>query len=372
MLKIVIMTRFFESRGEESIAGSELGPENRVVLTTAPFGDTVAMSAVVKGLEQKNIPAVLSVPEGRLSLAEHMRVSVAPQGAALENTVSVEMGDYLNNDVHFRPLPDRRFKAAGDIPRLNQAGQELGHLSQWMAVQIAEKLKIEPFPVDPAEAKIFLTAEQLLVGQKLLCEQVGTDKPVVLIAPDAGSPNRVIPPALIRQIMERLGRDIEVALLEPLPKPELIAGFDKIEVAHVKSSLAEWPAVLAAAKAVVTADSGSFHVAAAVRQGSAGEAQKAGLRLHPEQVILVAGSSNPLALIYRGNQYVVPPKNVCEVIPCGRHGYDQEKPNRLQSLPLHMIEKSACIWDDYPKTGLARCMAAVSPDEIVAKVRQAI
>lgn len=340
----------------------------KVILDIAPLGDIMMMRAVSVALKGLGWEPTIRVPDFALSLALQMQVPVIGAKEEVEGVTVLKMGDYLNYDTHFESLP-MAFRSSRDILRPNGAADPLGHLCQWMGVHAATLLGIEPFAVDPGEVRLALTADSLISGETLLREQVQSNKPTVILSVGAGSQNRILPPGVILEVIELLGNDAQAVLLKPLPNG--LPGFDGIDVPYVEcKNLALLPAFLFCADAVVSTDSGPFHIAAAAIQGARSEGES--FDLEEKSLILAAGSSSPYTLLYKGNQFVQAPASSCPILPCGRHGYGDTIPARMDGHQFFEIKNSLCIYPEYTATGLAPCMKAISAEQIVAKVREAI
>lgn len=350
-----------------------------VFLNINPLGDLVMASVIVRALQSMGAIVTMRVPGFALDMARLLDVPVMSNKEEIlgADPLVVELGKYLQNDVHFGSLPDDGYVSVYDIDRTHSDGGSFGHLCQWMAVYTAETLGIEPFEVNPTDIQFRMTTNLIMKATEIITQQLPNagGKPIVLFSVAAGSNNRILPPGVVLAVISQLGDDFCPVLLAPLPND--VPEFEQMDVPKLKCDLVDLPAVLTSVDALVSTDSGPTHIAAAGIQGCVlanGRELEArgGMTIDPKRLIMGVGSSHPLSLVYAGNQFVQVPQGVCPVMPCGAHGYGDPNRTRFEGRQLYFIGQSACIFPEYSETLLAPCMKAVSPEEIVEKVRAAV
>ncbi|MEX2055147.1 MAG: glycosyltransferase family 9 protein, partial [Candidatus Andersenbacteria bacterium] len=154
-----------------------------------------------------------------------------------------------------------------------------------------------------------------------------------------------------------------ICLLPPVPKGP---GYEDLPAELLPFvSLPKLPDVLAVADVCIMPDTGPAHIAAAARTWGT-----------EKGVIWLAGSSNPLALAYPGNQWVMSPPSSCQILPCGWHGYTSPTETifvNSEEIAVKKDEKrAACIYDSYLHDKFAPCMARIDTEAVVEKVMMAL
>lgn len=326
---------------------SEVPHKHIELNSTGAIGDAIALLAVREALDQSGYsadliaqPFILKLwpPQPRRSLDDGLLV-----------VQKIDVSHYLTAHPHTTDF----------VP-----GQR-GHLCQWMGRIVSQSLNIE-LAVSPDMVRIPLTSEEVACGDQIVAEMIAQHdkKPLVLIAPSAGTKNRNLPVQTILDISRNLKDLGTVCLLGPVL--DQYKDLNLPILAH--RSLREAGAIFLAADCVVTVDSAPLHIAAGVVQGNPGH-----MNAHPEKLIAVVGSSDPRVVTYTRNQIVKPSNVVCGLAPCGAHGYDtlSEYASRLgQDFFPSGIKKdnSGCALTEYSKIETAACMVAISANEITKTV----
>lgn len=276
-----------------------------------------------------------------------------------------------------------------DIPRVDVSGYqdtfphstrdpktgEFRHLSWWIGKKAGEKLGIE-LDVSRENVVLTLTEEEALWGRDEYLRLLKTsgNNVGVIITPNATTGNRNLTPDTVQKICTRLGeKGITPFLLNPLPEKM----YDHVGAERIGNpELRKAAALLWASDAVVCVDSGPLHMVNAALQGTSKElADKLGVNVDQQKIVLVTGSTNPKVVGYKGNQ-IVHETGGCPLAErggCGCHGYNQlEKNEEHFGYPFfpsaNPKDKGGCIYEDYSRAGISPCMESISPEGVVKKV----
>lgn len=309
--------------------------EGLQIQSTGAIGDAVIALGVRQGLIDQGYNV-------RLISAPHT-LPLWPETEATDQDQILDIRNYLAQFPHTtKYTPDR-----------------YGHLCEWMARLCSLQLGLE-IQASRDNVRIPLSRDEINHGREI----IRSDKPVVVLAPVSNTKNRNIPVATVLEIARGLDNAATTCLLAPIPDQYADLGLTVVGSKDLRIAAA----ALLAVDAIVTVDSGPLHLAAAAIQGNL-DAKGA----NPEKLVVVLGSSHPNVVSYEGNQIVQGGQEVCQIAPCGIHGYypnseySQELGYPVFSTGLEK-DKSGCIMPNYGQVETASCMMTIDPNEITQKV----
>ena len=200
----------------------------------------------------------------------------------------------------------------------------LKHLCTYMHLRLRERLAEQGVSlalpdVSRDQVQLQLSLEEWQWGLQVVkhLSQANKGKPVVMLAPCATTNNRWLDPLTVGEIVEKVQAFCVPVLLDPLPTPYHDLNIQCLGFSDVRRVAA----LLGAVDGFIGVDSGPFHLAVAARQGMAQEfKERLKINASLQSVILIAGSSHPAVISYRGVQTLFSPGN-CPIAPCGMHGY---------------------------------------------------
>lgn len=254
----------------------------------------------------------------------------------------------------------------------------LKHLCAYMHLRLRERLAEQgislPLPdVSCDQVQLQLSLEEWLWGMQVVKQlsQANKGKPVIVLAPCATTNNRWLDPLTVGEIVEKVQAFCVPVLLDPLPIPYHDLNIQCLGFSDMRRVVA----LLGAVDAFIGVDSGPFHLAVAARQGMTQEIKEQ-LKINAslQSVILIAGSSHPAVISYRGVQTLFSPGD-CPIAPCGMHGYDDiEVHRKVLGRPVYTHSKntSGCIYADYPSQVTTKCMRSVSVQQVVEATKVAL
>lgn len=278
-----------------------------------------------------------------------------------ENSLVVDISNYLRHFPHSSLLPGTDRK---------------GHLCEWMGVEARsvapplEALLGNDFSVSRNDVRIFMTENEIQAGLNWVAalQKKYGNKPVVVISPYSTTVNRNVGKQQLNDVVYGLRDSVIPCQLTPIPNCGEIT--DAIPVGS--TNLREVAGMLLAADAYLGVDSGPLHMVNGVIQRTGWFNPKLPVQRNKEKVFVVTGSSAPDVVAYEGNTILHAPVGVCDIAPCGAHGYVAPEAygdhfgKQFHSSPA---DKGGCFFahDDIKDT--ARCMSAVPSEQIIEAVR---
>lgn len=339
-----------------------------ILLSTGAIGDMVIASALAAQFYQRDIPHGIVSAGFTLPLWNHFRLATLYVYNANKNVPElpsnafvVDIRNYLRHFPHSSPLPNTNRK---------------GHLCEWMAVEALatapslERLLENDFSVSRDDVQIFMTQEEIQAGldwASALQREHG-NKPVVIISPYSTTVNRNIGKQRLDEVVYGLRDSVLACQLTPLPEGGAITG----AVPVGSTDLRKVAGLLLAADAYLGVDSGPLHMVNGVIQGTDWYGHNLPTQRKKEKIFVVHGSSSPEVVAYEGNTILQAPVRVCDIAPCGAHGYvaPEAYGERFGKQFHHSpTDKGGCVFQDHHYKDTAACMTAVSSEQIIEAVR---
>jgi len=329
-------------------------------LFVGPLGDAVMAVPVTRELRKWGYRGTLGMPA---HLAQMFRDFDLSGNARAPVSDAHELGDAVNVVAYLKRRPHTR-----NVPLVTEIGR---HVSQ--------ELGIPSVNVNPEDVWFSVTNDDVKQGRLFLNTALNRaltlkrEKPIVLFHPSAGSANREIPATTLQNTIKLLEDKIRPVFIGGKPKG---AGYESTE--FLKTSLSELVQILAAADAVVSAESGPLHLAAAIAQYQMQNEDVLDRAITPNRIIGVFGSSNPVCSYYPGMRLVLASRMSCRMANgCGFHGYAKHDPDLVEAYyPDHAVyyhkDNSACIDPKYAERSIAPCMESIEPEDIANTIRNAV
>jgi len=219
------------------------------------------------------------------------------------------------------------------------------------------------------DVRIILSTQELVEARDDLYERSG-ELPSVIISPESSVTSKNLPGSTVGEIVRGLEGRAVCYLMQSPEKPVPVEGLQT-----VWGSLRESTAKLAVAQAVIVADTSTLHMVNGAFQGSRHPMEELGLNTSPDQVIAVLGSSTESVVTYRGNRVVTCEADVCPNLGCFLHNYPGQKERFEQVYEVEVydwVDGSGCVFPEHAEDGRTRCMEAITADEIIEQVLQAL
>lgn len=187
-----------------------------IILKVAPLGDAVMCATIASRLISYGLSVRMAVSKLGATLLGNTGIPLTTE--AVTAPLVIDVCDYLKQDCHHA-----KFK--GSIVNDNYLRGGFAHLVTWMTRHIEMELgRMEvtlptSLDVGPCNVKLPVTElQQKKVHQLLLTEGIMSGKrPLVIMAAEAGSPNRRISPETLQEVAIGLEEQMDIALLTPLP-----------------------------------------------------------------------------------------------------------------------------------------------------------
>ena len=339
-----------------------------ILLSTGAIGDMVIASALAAQFYQRDIPHGIVSSGFTLPLWKHFGFSTTyAYGPA--NSVPELPSDALVADIrnYLRHFPHTEF-----LP----GTERKGHLCKWMAVEAfsaapsLETLLGKDLSVSRDDVQIFMTEEEIQAGLAwvVALQQEHGNKPVVILSPYSTTTNRNIGKQRLDEVVYGLQDLVIPCQLMPIPTDGIITG----AILVGSNDLRKVAGLLLAADAYVGVDSGPLHMVNGVIQGAEWYGHNLKSQRNKGKVFVVTGSSAPEVVAYEGNTILQAPVRVCDVAPCGAHGYlappEYEKHFGKEFHPSPR-DKGGCVFQDHHYKDTAPCMTAVPSEQIIEAVR---
>ncbi len=350
-----------------------------ILLSTGAIGDMVIASALTAQFYQRNIPYGIVSSGFTLPLWKHFGNATtyaygfdkAVPDLPAEGFV-VDIRNYLRHFPHTEFLPGTERK---------------GHLCEWMAVEavhdqnvLDDLLRVGSVsdrdkelgitPVSRDDVQIFMLEEEIQAGLEWVAalQREHGNKPVVILSPYSTTMNRNIGKQRLDEIVYGLKDSVIPCQLMPIPKDGSITGAIPVG----SNDLRAVAGLLLAADAYVGVDSGPLHMVNGVIQGTGWYGHNLQPQRRKDKVFVVTGSSASEVVAYQGNSIIQAPVSVCDVAPCGAHGYvAPEAYGERFGKQFHASprDKGGCVIPDHHYKDTAPCMTAVPSEQIIAAVR---
>ena len=220
------------------------------------------------------------------------------------------------------------------------------------------------------DVQIFMTKEEIQAGLDWVAalQQEHGNKPVVILSPYSTTTNRNIGKQRLEEVVYGLQDSVIPCQLMPIPSDGVITGAIPVG----SNDLRKVAGLLLAADAYVGVDSGPLHMVNGVIQGTEWYGHVLKLQRNKSKVFVVTGSSAPEVVAYEGNTLLQAPVRVCDVAPCGAHGYvaPEEYGSRFgKKFHPSSRDKGGCVFQDHHYKDTAPCMTAVPSEQIIEAVR---
>lgn len=346
-----------------------------IFLSTGAIGDMVIASALHTPFYEREISIGVVSADFTRGLWQHFGNTTAyayDKDKALpelpKEAVVVDIRNYLHHFPHSQNLPHG----------LTEEEKRKGHLCEWMAYEAAtqcpgiERILRKTFKVTRDDVQIILTEQEIEAGKKLIEEirKESSNKSVTILAPYSNTENRNIGMHQLEEIVAGLEDRTAICQLQPFGETEYVKGTRPIG----DRDLRKVAALLLVADAYIGVDSGPLHIVNGAIQGAEWYNQRLEGRRDPAKVFVVLGSSAPEVVAYKGNTIIQSPVCVCDVAPCGAHGYvAPERYGEHFGKEFHASrkegDKSGCIYKDQDFPNTAPCMTAVPSEQIIETVR---
>lgn len=338
-----------------------------ILLSTGAIGDMVIASALAAQFYQQDIPHGIVSQRFTLSLWDHFGFATTYAYEANKAVPRLPPGAFIVNiSTYLRHFPHSSF-----LPETERKG----HLCEWMAVDAVGDCNsleeiLDVASVSRDDVQVFLEKEEIQAGLDwvVALQKEHGNKPVVIISPYSTTVNRNIGKQRLDEVVYGL-RDVVVPCqLTPIPEQGAITG--AIPVGD--DDLRKVAGLLLAADAYLGVDSGPLHMVNGVIQGTEWYGHNLAAQRNKGKVFLVLGSSAPEVVAYKGNSIITAPVRVCDVAPCGAHGYvapaayGQRFGRTFHPSPT---DKGGCVFQDHHYKDTASCMTAVPSEQIIEAVR---
>jgi hypothetical protein len=389
------------------------GKRTIVLKSTGAIGDLVIASALVpelnlKGYDNVGIiskPFTLPLWKGLENTSTYPDESSVPKDAPI-----VDISDYLSFFPHSTKKPTVFYDTFRGCPELGEPTRE--HLSKWMFTSFLKNcpnhlLRGGGEIAQKRYVRVVLTPEEKQSGADEIekCKKDNGSKPVVVFAPYSTTKNKNLPRTTLETVVKAVSDFAVPCLLEPFSPEQYIEGTTPIGDKDLRKS----SAILYAADACVVVDSAPLHMVNGVIHGEIFDNTLSKNKDYSEllkrmikydeadngcpveesmdqlfkrrnKVIVILGSSAPEVVAYKGNRganRIIHATGGCDISPCGAHGYlpiegysaEFQKPFYPSGTDK---DKSGCVFADYSQINTARCLEAISADEIIETIRQVV
>lgn len=343
-----------------------------VIKSTGAIGDMVIASAIADSLNKLGYHTGIISDKKTLQLWDEI-----PNASTFEEDKSspnVDISNYLAYMPH-----------SNDLPAEYTDEKRKGHLCEWMAYSISQNNGINIYP-SRDDVRIVLNREEIEFGRNEVHKKSKkyNNKPVVILAPSSSTKNKKIPKQTLKEVIKGIWKFAVPCLLKGNGVKQCI--IDRINQYAVcaetigDKDLRKASAILYAADACICVDSAPLHMINGSIQGTPPEYILDGVNPDMSKIVIVVGSSHPDVVSYEGNQIIKVTKDECncDKAPCGAHGYSElakyedEFNGRSFNAAGISGDKSGCIFNDYDQIETARCMEAVSAEEVIETVRKII
>ncbi len=338
-----------------------------ILLSTGAIGDMVISSALAAQFYQRDIPYGIVSSGFTLPLWKHFGNATTYAYDAGNNVPCipsdafvVDIRNYLRHLPHSSLLPGTDRK---------------GHLCEWMGVEAArdQNLLDQILGVDSVsrdDVHIFMTEEEIHAGLQgvVALQQEHGNKPLVIISPYSTTVNRNIGKKQLDDVVYGLRDSVLPCQLTPIPDGGEITG----AVPVGSTDLRKVAGLLLAADAYVGVDSGPLHIVNGVIQGTDWYSHKLPTQRKKEKVFVVTGSSTPEVVTYNGNTVIQALNRICDIAPCGAHGYVAPKAygNHFErTFHPSPTDKGGCVFQNHHYKDTVPCMTAVTSEQIIESVR---
>ena len=338
-----------------------------ILLSTGAIGDMVIASALAAQFYQRDIPHGIVSSGFTLPLWKHFgfvtTYAYGPDMSVPELPAEgfvVDIRRYLRHFPHSTVLPGTQRK---------------GHLCEWMAHEaVRDQNVLEDIlqigSVSRDDVQIFMTEEEIQAGLRWVAalQQEHGNKPVVIFSPYSTTTNRNIGKQRLDEVVYGLQDLVIPCQLMPIPTDGIITGAIPVG----SNDLRKVAGLLLAADAYVGVDSGPLHIINGVIQGTEWYAHNLKPQRNKGKVFVVTGSSAPEVVAYEGNSLLQAPVRICDVAPCGAHGYiaPLEYGDRFgREFHPSPQDKGGCVFQDHHYKDTAPCMTAVPSEQIIEAVR---
>ncbi len=339
-----------------------------ILLSTGAIGDMVIASALAAQFYQRDIPHGIVSSGFTLPLWKHFGFATTyaygPGNSVPElplDAVVVDIRRYLRHFPHTELL---------------SGTQRKGHLCEWMGVEALtlapslETLLGKDLSVSRDDVQIFMTEEEIQAGLAWVAtlQREHGNKPVVIFSPYSTTTNRNIGKQRLDEVVYGLQDSVIPCQLTPIPDGGAINGAIRVGDRDLRNVAG----LLLAADAYVGVDSGPLHMVNGVIHGTACYDHKLKPQRRKDKVFVVTGSSAPEVVAYEGNTLLQAPVRVCDVAPCGAHGYvaAAEYGARFgRAFHPSSRDKGGCVFQDHHYKDTAPCMTAVPSEQIIEAVR---